>query len=291
MEGGLMNKLLVAGMTFGVLVAGPSRAADWAAKAPIYKAPPPVDSSWTGPYAGVALGTKRGDIDWTTTCLLDNTTGDRSANCPGAAAPVFTVDPSSPRNFDPAGFRAGGYIGYNWQFATKWLVGLEADLAGARAALTTIGIVGCSTDCGFPGFSPVNDSSSVRMLWDASVRGRIGFLPTPQWLVYATGGVAVQKVEAKLTCNAVTSPWCGEDQNQTLGKTLTGWTAGGGLEYKWGNWMLRGEYRYSAFERFQPIFFAGGLDEVRTDIKVRTHIATFGIAYLFNSGGSVVAKY
>ncbi len=283
-----MKKLLLAGVGLVALVAGsPANAADIA---PVYKAPPPVAySSWTGLYVGVALGAKWGDIDWTTTCL--------GATCPTVTA--SPIDASSPRNFDPTSFRAGGYVGYNWQFAPNWLVGLEADLAWADDTATTAGIVGCSVApgfCGRFGGTATGDSASFRLLWDASIRGRVGFIPLPDVLLYATGGLAAQAVEANLACTVATSPWCAGvgaagRRDQTLGETLTGWTVGGGLEYKWGNWVLRGEYRYSEFQNFQPTFFGGTTDVVFTDIKVRTHIATAGLAYLFNWGGPVVAKY
>jgi len=277
-----MKRILLASAgLFALMAAAPANAADIA---PVYKAPPVVYSSWTGLYVGVALGAKWGDIDWTTTCL--GLTGP--GGCP--AATVFPIDASSPRNFDPTSFRAGGYVGYNWQFAPNWLVGLEADLAWADDTKTTPGIPGCTIGC-IPGFVATTvDSSSFRLLWDASIRGRVGFIPLPDVLIYATGGLAAQAVEANLACT-VTGPWCVTTRNQTLGETLTGWTVGGGLEYKWGNWVLRGEYRYSEFQNFQPTFFGNTTDDVYADIKVRTHIATAGIAYLFNWGGPVVAKY
>jgi hypothetical protein len=38
-----------------------------------------------------------------------------------ACHPPFptTIDASSPRNYDLSGFRAGGYLGYDWQFASQ----------------------------------------------------------------------------------------------------------------------------------------------------------------------------
>jgi outer membrane immunogenic protein len=90
---------------------------------------------------------------------------------------------------------------------------------------------------------------------------------------------------------------------------LVGWTIGGGGETAlWGNWFLRGEYRYADYGHFRnadsrscvgaPIVFqgfvitqcAGGLTEViATDVHVRTHTASFGLTYKF--GAPVVAKY
>ena len=87
---------------------------------PVYKAPPIVYSSWTGVYAGLEAGYKWSDMSWNTTCL-----GISDIFCPFRTA--FPIDASNPRGFDPASARIGGYIGYNWQFAPSWLVGIEGD--------------------------------------------------------------------------------------------------------------------------------------------------------------------
>jgi hypothetical protein len=87
-----------------LLVAGPAFAADPAvkARAPIYKAPvaSPPQFSWTGFYVGGEVGAKGADTTWTTTSIITEA-------LPGRA------DASSPKGFNPAGVRAGGYVGYN----------------------------------------------------------------------------------------------------------------------------------------------------------------------------------
>src|SRR4051794_5383539 len=119
-----MKKRLLAGTGLVALIAaGPAQAADVAV--PVYKAPI-VYSSWTGVYAGVQAGYKWSDMTWNTTCL-----GLSDVNCPLHNDPGTTIDASNPRSFDPASARIGGYIGYNWQFAPSWLVGVEGDIAWA----------------------------------------------------------------------------------------------------------------------------------------------------------------
>jgi outer membrane immunogenic protein len=280
-----MKKLLLASVgAVALMSTGPAFAADVAV--PVYKAPI-VYSSWTGVYAGVSLGYKWSEVDWTTTCL-----GLTDVNC-GVNGPLpgnpFFVDASSPRGFDPASARVGGYIGYNWQFAPSWLVGLEGDIAWADDNQSSAGIVGCSINCGLGG-GIGGDATSFRLLWDASVRGRFGFLPTPNFLFYVTGGIAGQAVEANVACGP-TGNWCILFRNETLGQTLGGWTGGAGVEYKWGNWIGRLEYRYSEFQNFQPTFFGRTGDDIYADIEVRTHKVNVGVAYLFNWGGPVIAKY
>src|SRR4029077_3953605 len=112
-----MKKLLLVGAVFAALIV-PAIAAEKQVRG--YKrsvvAAAPV-SSWSGFYIGGALGGKWANNTWTTTSLSD-------------LPSVGIIDASSPRNFGPSGFRGGGYAGYNWQLFA-WVVGLEADLAGA----------------------------------------------------------------------------------------------------------------------------------------------------------------
>jgi hypothetical protein len=123
---------------FVIAVSGSVFAADMAVKMPVKAPPSPLPApilSWTGFYIGGALGGKWADTTWTTTSNSD--------------FPGTTTDASSPRNFDPSSFRAGGYAGYNWQITT-WVVGLEGDVAWANDTSTAAGIPGCTIEC-FPG--------------------------------------------------------------------------------------------------------------------------------------------
>jgi outer membrane immunogenic protein len=142
------------------------------------------------------------------------------------------------------------------------------------------------------------------MGWDASARARVGYLVTPSVLFYGTGGVAWQAIQASGFCqHSAADPQCtgavGRPfDTETNSKVLTGWTVGGGVEAKiYGNWLLQGEYRYSNFGTFNgvlPFNSSGapaGTDYVRYNLSVNTHIATVGLAYKFDWGGPVVARY
>jgi outer membrane immunogenic protein len=258
--------------------------------APVYtKAPVAPPWSWTGFYVGGEVGAKLADTTWTTTSLSD----------------FFTqpIDASSPRKFDPLGARAGGYFGYNWQFAQRWVTGVEFDAAWADQTETTPGLPGCAlpvaSSCAPAGAhaspGPGVDSSSVDMGWDASARVRLGYLVIPQVLLYGTGGVAWQQLEVSGTCqHSSTDPDC----DHVLGNTLvtltnstvrTGWTVGGGVEANiTGNWLVRGEYRYADFGSWNNVMnftVAGeppGEDTARFHLKAITQIATVGLAYKFD---------
>jgi outer membrane immunogenic protein len=287
-----MSKLVFSAAVAGGTILGiaTASAADLAVK-PAYKAPPVVAPvfNWTGFYVGGDLGGKWAPSTWTTTSTSD--------------FPGTIVDASFRRNYDPSGFRAGAYGGYNWQ-VTRWVVGLEGDLAWADNTARSVGIPGCTILC-FP-FAPGPgvDTSSVRMGWDASARARVGYLATPTVLVYGTGGVAWQAIQTSGFCqHSAADPQCSLAPGtpfdvETNSRVLTGWTVGAGVEAKiYGNWLLRGEYRYSNFGSFTgllPFGAAGvvpGTDYLRYNLSVNTHIATVGLAYKFDGGGPVVAKY
>ena len=136
-----------------------------------------------------------------------------------------------------------------------------------------------------------------------------GVLVNPGTLIYATGGAAWQQYRSASTCSPIvsTSPVgilsnCAPTNyfTGTLGPsvishdiTKVGWTIGGGLETRIfsSNWTARAEYRYADFgtANFTDVrTCTGGCPatanplSVSYDVRLRTHTALFGIAYLFN---------
>lgn len=240
---------------------------------PLYKSLAPVVNRWTGFYVGGALGGRWTNSSWTTTAIGD---------------PLGPADPTTtPASFNSSMFRAAGYLGYNWQFAPSWLLGLEADAGWAQKNTTLAGIPGTfgtggqGVDLGATAF----DGSSVKLGWDGSVRGRVGYLFTPTWLVYATGGVAWQHVDINATCNGsfFNASWCVAVRNETISTTAVGWTVGGGIEtLLWNNWLLRAEYRYADYGNINHTFFADApIDQVIMTQSLRTNTGLLGLAYKF----------
>lgn len=114
---------------------------------------------------------------------------------------------------DTSGVLGGGQAGYNYQFANNLVVGLEADLSAADLSGRLGGV-----------------STSVDTL--GSVRGRLGYA-AGRFMPYVTGGFAFGNQTVDVL---------GIDQS----KTLTGWTAGAGLEYALtDHWTARSEYLYT----------------------------------------------
>jgi outer membrane immunogenic protein len=255
-----MKRLLVAGAVMCALSA-PALAAAMPVKAPII---PP--SSWAGFYAGVGIGGRWLDPDWSTTAVFDPT---------GLQIP-FQTDPNA--GFDSAAFRVSGYAGYNWQLSPVWLVGFEGDLGWADNR-DTLG-------SRIPGLGIVNGGSSTEVSanWDASIRARAGYLINPAWLAYITGGAAFQNVTATATCPGdtnVCNPATGTQSNSNS-RTLTGWTIGGGLEGMLArNWLARIEYRYSDLGSFSftALQFNPDAFGANAQLSVRSQTVTAGVAY------------
>jgi outer membrane immunogenic protein len=257
-----MKKLISTSVAVAALLATPAIAADMSVRAPAIVAP--SAPSWTGAYVGLGLGGRWGTTTWTTT-VADFT------------GPV-PLDTSSPREYGNSSFHISGYVGYNFQFG-NWLTGLEADLGWANSENTIVGFPGLAINNAPPG----DDLTSVKLKWDGSVRGRLGFLVTPSVLLYATGGWAFQNINSAASCTTNTG-WCNgvNVQSTSFDQTLNGWTLGGGAEMMLaGNWLVRAEYRYSDFGTHTNTYLIVPADAFTAGLKTKTNIARFGVAYKF----------
>jgi outer membrane immunogenic protein len=284
-----MNRLLL--LAGAVLALGMSQgafAADMALKA----APsPPPTWSWTGLYIGGEVGGKWMDNPWTATSLRDP---------PGPIGGTqLPIDGTSPRNYNGQSARLGGYLGYNWQFSRLLVVGIEGDWAWAdsnnapQGGFPGCSVIGCVAGFAYaPGGPFGGDTTRVNMRWDASVRGRLGFLIAPDVLLYGTGGVTWQEIEADGNCGPFASSfYCNgggqpSPSNIIQTTTLAGWTAGAGVEvHVYGGLLLRGEYRYSDIGTWNSVFPFGrttaGDSTYRFQLHPTTNIVTTGVAYKF----------
>jgi outer membrane immunogenic protein len=251
-----MKRVLLAGVGVLAITASLTSAALAAdlgrrPEALVYKAAPVYAPafSWTGLYIGGSVGGRWAAIDVTGVSFA-------------GGAPTGNVSSS----FDSATGRFGGYVGYNWQVAPNWLIGIEADLAWGDGSDTQAFVLGVAAVAG--------DSFTVKHRWDGSVRGRLGLLATPTWLLYATGGIAWQDLEASANLTGIGA--------QTNSDTRTGWTVGAGVEAALtANWLARAEYRFSDYDTWRSTFFGGtGFDTV-VDVNATTHTVYGGLAYKF----------
>jgi len=296
-----------AAIAFTALAAGHAMAADLRAKAPVYKAPPPV-ISWSGFYVGANAG-----YGW-----ADSNVGFAGDNLVGlflvTPAIVFAgATPLGPASFRSQGGTAGLQVGYNWQVGPAWLVGFETDINWAD-------ITGSGQSFNLlvpqvPLFQTVLADRRIRSY--GTVRARLGWLPTPNVLLYGTGGFAYGRVAESVT-EVLTAPGIplgtpvtiqgnGTSLACTLGnsclagssaRTATGWAAGFGGEFAAGpNVTVKGEYLYvnlggDSFHAVAPATAPGSPIPASITAaynQVNLHTVRIGINYRFD--GPLVAAY
>jgi outer membrane immunogenic protein len=236
--------------------------------------PPPPPPMWTGFYAGLNAGygfgtnsnsasaviglpgNARYDYDWET--FRTTTLGSGGA--------LSGVGPNT-----QSGFIGGGQVGYNYQWGSSFVLGIEADIQGTgiRGSSSHAGLgadqanILCRTEGGSVcdgynnGVERTVSSTASGMTtvhagvdWMGTVRGRLGYLFTPTMLLYATGGLTYGGVYANVNNTAVATTskahwyysgeldYSGDDPaNHTFvgggnkSQTLVGWNVGGGLEW------------------------------------------------------------
>jgi outer membrane immunogenic protein len=246
------------------------------------RAAPPMPMTWTGFYIG-----GNGGYGW------GHRNIDFSPNDPASAigfATAFYEPP--PISFDMSGGLGGLQAGYNWQFSPRWLVGVEADFdwADMKGSGSSTGLAA--------GVAPFTATVDEKIKWFGTVRGRLGFLPTPDLLAFVTGGLAYGKVERQgiYVNNAVgvafvavldgfsfsCLPSGATCFSGSTNEMATGWTLGGGLEYAlWGNVTLKAEYLYVSLESKSVVETALVLDTPGTkhsSITANYSRTTFNVA-------------
>ena len=163
-----------------------------AVKAPA-PAPAPVPT-WTGFYAGIQIGGGWGDE-----------AVNYSPNDP-ASANLFTGSlqpfPSGYR-ISQSGVVGGVEAGYNWQWS-NWLLGVEADFSFAGMNGRASG-----TSNRFATIITQTTTAEQSTDWYGTVRGRLGWLASPNLLLFRTGGFAYGRVDgsASYISNAPHLTW------------------------------------------------------------------------------------
>jgi outer membrane immunogenic protein len=186
-------------------------------------------------------------------------------------------------SLDSSGWLFGAFFGVQKQWG-NWVLGLEADVDGADIKGSTSSTVHVDTnnlDISTPENTRLllNKTASLESKIDeiASVRGKIGYAWSPNWMIYGTGGAAFAHVKNSLT-DSQSLEWdhgsCdGGNFNECMffaaastfsasaDQSMLGWTLGAGIDWKWqidpgSAWVFGIEYQYFNFPT-QTFTFSG----------------------------------
>jgi outer membrane immunogenic protein len=247
-----------------------------AADLPVKAAPAPAPAySWTGCHAGINGGGLWGYV--------------RGAEYfPAATGPGGPSDPAA-FTFDnvqnPSGSAiGGGQVGCDYQTGYG-VFGIEGDGDWQRFS-QTVGV----------GSVVPGDQFTATSHWQASLRARAGYA-SDRVLIYATGGVTW----TDLTLDTSFAPFGGLPGALATDKeTLTGWTAGAGMEYALTNNLLvavEGRYNLYDSKLFNtglvatagtgPFTFA----PTTTSVRLSTAELTARLNWKFDWFGPIVARY
>jgi outer membrane immunogenic protein len=267
-----MKRAVIVG--FGMFaLAAPAMAADIPVKAPIVAPVAAPLYNWSGFYVGLNAGYSWGrtQIDYAT---------------PFAAFGL---------RHNPDSFIGGGQIGYNWQSGT-FVFGFETDIAYRHRNRSSIFLFPNNPTAGAPFGSVAGDNTvfSTEQNWLGTVRGRVGVTATPNWLLYATGGLAYGEVKHALI-ETLVAP--NQNRFRIAGESTVraGWTVGAGVEYGFGAWSVGAEYLYVDLGR-STISQAATTNLVvfpadTTSFKDTSHVARVKLNYRFGGDIPLIARY
>ena len=191
------------------------------------------------------------------------------------------------------------FLGYNWR-SGRTVAGVQAEGTlfsdvGLKAA-GTLTTTTSSTTNGVADPTTLDirsgaDNQQLRSM--VGLVGRIGFLATPDLLLYGLGGVEF---------GHFVYPRGREAIGGNNGKWVPGYTAGAGAELRiTDHWSLRGEYRYMHFDvdrnetiasnSVEPVSDFSSVSTTSTARRTAAdfHIGKIGVVYKFGGGGPASA--
>jgi outer membrane immunogenic protein len=187
----------------------------------------------------------------------------------------------TPFNFSghKASYTIGPFAGYRVQLG-NWVVGVEGDWSWKKAesslgqaSNTSLSVVSFGSSSNY--LRTDSFAGSVTQNWDASIRGRVGWLVTPWSLLYVTGGVAFSEISGSFayggnlyfcgttpspapspaSCASSSSPVATGATAFTWNDTRVGSTVGAGWESElFPGWKWRAEYRWTDFGNYDKTF-------------------------------------
>lgn len=246
----------------------------------------PQSSLWTGPYVGLSAGYVWGEADvksegevlsdgLTPLEALNGHEGDENYGFKdllfGQAVEKFSALSGSD---DGSSFLWGANLGYNYQVSDLIVMGVDINIGksdlSAGGSATNSAYVAYDYPGGDEGTDITGTTSvNAEIDWFSTFAGRLGFLATPDLMVYGMGGVAVGEVSVHADGSYVFSGhptgdpeycWNGDSSCDPQDPSNTGtfnsksdsdpqwkvgYVVGGGLEYALNeSWTIRGEAAY-----------------------------------------------
>jgi outer membrane immunogenic protein len=247
-RGAMVNCKVVGGLAVSALLFASAFSIAGAADLPLNVPSVAVEPAptWTGFYIGGTIGGGWGD-DRVSNPVTSFSAG--GFGCPAACGPAAAAATPPLYPTRPHGLLGGIEEGFNFQTGLA-VFGVEADysaahIAGSNSQSATAQIAGLPAGDGFTG----SGLAQQNLKSFGTVRGRLGVTPMPPVLLYATGGLAYGQVTSTTSLTLSPIGACGfcapGTQSVTATGSLTGWTAGGGVE-----WMvaphitIKAEYLY-----------------------------------------------
>jgi len=262
--------------------------------------------NWSGWYGGLNAGWVGGAGSASNNASIVPTENDAPINAEVMALGATNTAGAS------SGFIGGGQFGYNYQFSHLFVAGFEADIQGLTGAHKRSSSPVPLLDLDNNVASVVTNSTTTRDLsYLGTARARIGILVAPNFLLYATGGLAYGGAKSDTTiAQSVTNTSNPPPPTLTSGsfsRTRVGYAVGAGGEWMLSsNWSAKLEYLY--YDLGSATYATGGLaiDEhptslqgigdnavaaIATSSKVRfnDNIVRLGVNYHFN--GPAVSQY
>ncbi len=218
--------------------------------------PEPIGGHWNGFYMGANAGFGWGSFKAT------------------EVDPVFDALIDEDLDHKPDGGIFGIQAGYNWQ-RSRWVFGVEGDVAVS----TVDGDLSYDFNVVNGGVDSFTNVESSELKYLATLRGRIG-VDIGSTLIYATGGLAVGRVDADFSATVVgPGPLLDGTAAGSDSATHVGYAIGGGFE----TWLrpdvsLKAEYLYADLgeKTFQPVAVVPG-----EPFALDLHLVRVGLNYHF----------
>jgi opacity protein-like surface antigen len=240
-------------------------------------------TNWTGFYVGGFLGGVYGNTDIR-----------------------FVGDPNNAGNNPRTAGALGGFqLGYNYQMANQWVLGIEGDVGAANMH----GARTCGADSGKDAFgnvvrfTPAFLNCEATANWMATLAGRLG-VSFGRTLYFVKGGGAITDDNVNVKCifgplnntapfgvplGPCLNPAAVVTNGFGTSGTRTGWLVGFGTEFDLGkNWSAKAEYDFIDFGSRTATATDG--TTVLRDSGTLSQVK-IGLNYRFSGPTAVVAKY